>query len=66
MHGVAFASNAAFVGLVLQLWVMALLSRSLAAMPQEGKIFSGEELMRDGIIPSCTKALEGCALELVP
>jgi hypothetical protein len=66
MRGVAFASKAAFVGLVLQLWVMASLSRSPAAMPQEGKTFSGEELMRDGIIPSCKKALEACALELVP
>jgi alpha-galactosidase len=37
-----------------------------AAMPQEGKTFTGEELMRDGVMPSCSKALEACALELVP
>jgi len=37
-----------------------------AAMPQEGKAFAGEELMRDGVNPSCTKALEACALELTP
>jgi alpha-galactosidase len=37
-----------------------------AAMPQEGKTFTGEELMRDGVMPSCSKALEACAVELVP
>jgi alpha-galactosidase len=34
------------------------------AMPQEGKLFTGEELMRDGITPSCAKALEACVIEL--
>jgi alpha-galactosidase len=35
-----------------------------AAMPQEGKTFTGEEWMRDGIPPSCSKALEACVIEL--
>ena len=34
------------------------------AMPQEGRLFTGEELMRDGITPSCVKALEACVVEL--
>ncbi|HWD92007.1 MAG TPA: alpha-galactosidase [Verrucomicrobiae bacterium] len=34
------------------------------AMEQEGKTFTGEELMRDGISPSCSKALEACVIEL--
>jgi alpha-galactosidase len=38
------------------------LSRS--ALPQEGKSFSGEKLMRDGIIPSCSKTAEACIVEL--
>ena len=37
-----------------------------AAMRQEGKHSSGEGLMRNGIIPSCMKALEAGARELVP
>lgn len=37
-----------------------------AALPQEGKSFVGEELMRDGIIPNCVKALEACVIELAP
>lgn len=37
-----------------------------AALTQEGKTFTGEELMRDGIIPNCVKALEACVVELVP
>lgn len=35
-----------------------------AALAQAGKTFTGEELMRDGILPSCTKALEACVVEL--
>ena len=35
-----------------------------AAIEQEGKTFTGEELMRDGISPSCSKALEACVIEL--
>jgi alpha-galactosidase len=35
-----------------------------AAMPQEGKTFSGAELMRDGILPSCSKVTEACVIEL--
>lgn len=35
-----------------------------AAMSQEGKVFTGEELMRDGILPSCSGALEACIVEL--
>jgi alpha-galactosidase len=37
-----------------------------AAMPQEGKTFTGEELMHDGIMPSCSKTLEACVMELNP
>jgi alpha-galactosidase len=36
------------------------------ALPQEGKSFTGEELMRDGIVPSCAKTLEACVIELAP
>jgi len=35
-----------------------------AALPQEGQSFTGEELMRDGVTPSCTKAVEACVIEL--
>jgi alpha-galactosidase len=35
-----------------------------SALPQEGKSFSGEELMRDGITPSRSKAAEACVVEL--
>jgi alpha-galactosidase len=35
-----------------------------AALAQEGKSFTGEELMRDGLMPSCAKALEACVIEL--
>jgi alpha-galactosidase len=35
-----------------------------AALPQEGKSLTGEELMREGIVPSCAKALEACVIEL--
>jgi len=35
-----------------------------AAMEQEGKTFTGEELMRDGITPSCSNALEASVIEL--
>ena len=37
-----------------------------AAMPQEGKTLTGEELMHDGIMPSCSKALEACVMGLNP
>ena len=37
-----------------------------APLPQEGKSFKGAELMRDGIVPSCAKALEACVIELAP
>jgi alpha-galactosidase len=37
-----------------------------AALSQEGKSFTGEELMRDGILPSCVKAMEACGIELAP
>jgi len=36
------------------------------AMEQEGKTFTGAELMRDGILPSCSKALEASVIELRP
>ena len=35
-----------------------------AAMDQEGKIFTGAQLMRDGILPSCSKGLEACVIGL--
>ena len=35
-----------------------------AAMSQDGKTLTGEELMRDGLMPSCSKALEACVIEL--
>ena len=35
-----------------------------AAMPPEGKTFTGEELMRDGIVPSCANAVEASVIEL--
>jgi alpha-galactosidase len=35
-----------------------------AAMPQEGQSFTGEDLMRDGILPACSKGLEACVIEL--
>jgi len=35
-----------------------------AALPQEGRSFTGEELMRDGVVPSCDKAVEACVIEL--
>ena len=34
------------------------------ALPLEGKVLTGAELMRDGLVPSCQKALEACAVEL--
>jgi len=34
-----------------------------AAMPQEGKTLTGEELMRDGVTPSCAKAVEACVID---
>jgi alpha-galactosidase len=35
-----------------------------APIPQEGKTFTGEELMRDGIVPSCAHAVEASVIEL--
>jgi alpha-galactosidase len=35
-----------------------------AAIPQEGKTFTGAELMRDGIMPSCAHAVEASVIEL--
>jgi hypothetical protein len=35
-----------------------------AAIPQEGQTLTGEEIMRDGITPSCSKAVEACVIEL--
>ncbi|MFO1513141.1 MAG: alpha-galactosidase [Verrucomicrobiota bacterium] len=37
-----------------------------AALPQEGKSFTGEELMHYGIVPNCVKSLEACVVELAP
>jgi alpha-galactosidase len=34
------------------------------AIPQEGKTLTGEELMRSGLTPSCSKAVEACVIEL--
>ena len=33
-----------------------------AAIPQEGQTLTGEEIMRDGITPSCSKAVEALSL----
>jgi alpha-galactosidase len=33
-------------------------------IPQEGKSYTGEELMTEGITPSCSKAIEACIVEL--
>jgi len=38
----------------------------MAALAQEGREFTGAALMRDGIPPSCAKALEACVIELAP
>jgi alpha-galactosidase len=35
-----------------------------AVMESEGKTFTGEELMRDGILPSCSKELEASVINL--
>jgi alpha-galactosidase len=35
-----------------------------ASLPQEGKSINGHELMRDGLSPSCSRALEACVVEL--
>lgn len=35
-----------------------------ASLPQAGKTFTGNELMCNGITPSCSKALEACVIEL--
>jgi alpha-galactosidase len=35
-----------------------------AAMEQEGKTFTGEELMRDGLVPSCANVVEASVIEL--
>ncbi len=35
-----------------------------AAMDQEGRTFTGAQLMRDGIQPSCSQAVEACVIEL--
>jgi len=35
-----------------------------AALPQEGKTFTGTELIRDGIAPSCANAVEASVIEL--
>jgi alpha-galactosidase len=35
-------------------------------LPAEGKTLAGDELMRDGIVPSCHDAVEACAIELAP
>ena len=34
------------------------------SLPQEGKSIKGEQLMRDGLLPSCSRALEACVVEL--
>jgi alpha-galactosidase len=35
-----------------------------ASVPQEGKSIRGEELMQKGLLPSCSRALEACVVEL--
>lgn len=41
-------------------------ARGRAALPQEGKVLTGSQLMQDGLVPSCSKELEACAIELAP
>jgi alpha-galactosidase len=36
------------------------------ALPQAGQTRTGAEWMRDGVVPSCAKALEACVIELAP
>jgi alpha-galactosidase len=36
-----------------------------AGLPMEGKSLKGDAIMRDGIIPSCSKAIEACVIELI-
>ena len=35
-----------------------------APLPEEGRTLTGTEVMRDGIVPSCTHAVEACVIEL--
>ena len=35
-----------------------------AVMEQEGKTFTGEEIMRNGVLPACSQALQACVFEL--
>jgi alpha-galactosidase len=35
-----------------------------AVLSQEGKSITGAELMREGVVPSCAKAVEACVIEL--
>jgi alpha-galactosidase len=35
-----------------------------APLPQESNVFTGEALMHDGVLPSCSKGLEACVIEL--
>jgi alpha-galactosidase len=35
-------------------------------LPAEGKAMTGADLMRDGIVPTCSRALEACVIELAP
>ncbi len=37
-----------------------------APVPCEGKTLGGAELMHDGLLPSCTHAIEACVIELSP
>ena len=37
-----------------------------AVLAAQGKSMTGENLMRDGIVPSCAQALEACVIELGP
>jgi alpha-galactosidase len=35
-----------------------------AAIPQEGQTLTGDQIMRDGLTPSCAHAVEACVIEL--
>jgi alpha-galactosidase len=37
-----------------------------SSLANEAQSFTGKELMRDGIVPPCSQALEACVIELVP
>jgi len=33
-------------------------------LPRQGEVFTGEQLMKEGVAPACAKALEACVIEI--